>query len=203
MILNPRLGPDRAVGFPPVVLFGADVGTWVLAGATGALAIFTAAMAWFTRKAVEQGRRTADAAEQDIRQGADLVTTGQEQVREAQRQADLASRALEVEREPVIVATTPEEPFNAQVSRDHHSGGFVTSIQEFPVARVWHDEWTSWVIVKVRNVDAARRLLTTATGPQFLTSTATVKCSGSPMRALLPQTTGCSLHLRANRLNPN
>lgn len=53
-----------------------DVGTWVLGVATGALAVFTAVMAWYTRKAVEAGKRTADAAEQDIRQGAELVRSG-------------------------------------------------------------------------------------------------------------------------------
>jgi hypothetical protein len=107
---------------------------------TGALAIFTAAMAWFTRRAVEAGERTAKAAEDDIRQGAELVHIGQDQVRETQRQADLALSALEAERQPVIVpTTTTREPWDPR-RQDivHHFYRLQSNpVEDSPLGRPW------------------------------------------------------------------
>jgi hypothetical protein len=122
---------------------------------TGALALFTGAMAFFTRRAVEAGKRTADSAEKDIAQGAELVRIGQDQVQEAQRQADLALSALEADRQPVLVATTTREPWNPESMLTHHYHGLVSQpIQDFPVGKCWIEpnSTTAWVVVKVRNV---------------------------------------------------
>jgi hypothetical protein len=84
-----------------------NAGTWALVFVTGALAIFTAAMAWFTRKAVESSQRTAKAAEDDIAQNAELVRIGQEQARGSQRQADLMLSTLNLGIRPLLADPRP------------------------------------------------------------------------------------------------
>jgi hypothetical protein len=96
-----------------------DAGTWWLVGATAGLALLTGYLAIGTA-------RTAAAAEANLQQGIDLVKVGQDQVAAAHRQADVATRALEADRQPVLIPTSGSESLSDRSFYEYRHKGVST-----------------------------------------------------------------------------
>jgi hypothetical protein len=122
-----------------------DAGTWWLIGATVLLALFTAGLAYATFSSVREAARTAHAAEEDLKQGHDLLRIGQQQVA-------VAHKALNADLRPVLIPTLVSEPLDAIRTRHWHKAVQSSPLADFPILRTASDGAGRWVLFKIRNV---------------------------------------------------
>src|SRR5437879_849979 len=114
---------------PGASLSVADVASVTVAGATGLLAVTTALLAFATRRAVVEARRSAKTAEDVLRSYLEAaqqqVSVGKDQVEASNRQAALAKDAFEASFRPLMAEVPrgfrsyPDAGRSIEVVRDH------------------------------------------------------------------------------------
>lgn len=132
---------------------GVDAASWIVAGGTLALAVATLVLAWWTRKAVDVGNRTADAAERSVAQTAALIAAAEAQATASEDLAVTTRQSLEASREPNLLPAAKSETYDRNPMPTFAAEGISTpSVQDFPVAKAWHvPPGSAWLALKIRN----------------------------------------------------